>query len=111
MTRIAAALEKGPVLGLRENLAQFSLLVLGNAFVGGIVGLPITVILMWAPSWGWITVANFLLGINQGLCWSTTVIMKIDLVGPQRRGVAVGVNEVSGYLAVFLAGPASGANA
>ena len=54
---------------------------------------------MWAPSWGWVTVANLLLGINQGLCWSTTVIMKIDLVGPQRRGMAMGLNEFYGYFA------------
>ena len=160
--------EPSPVLGLRQNLGQFSLLVLVNAFVGGmvglerailpliaerefglvsksvilsfivgfgfvkaftnlaagrfsdrigrkgllvggwIVGLPVPFMLMWAPSWGWITVANFLLGINQGLCWSTTVIMKIDLVGPQRRGLAMGLNEFSGYFAVSLAALASG---
>jgi MFS family permease len=77
--------------------------------VGGwIVGLPVPFLLMWAPSWGWITVANFLLGINQGLCWSTTVIMKIDLVGPQRRGLAMGLNEFSGYFAVSLTALASG---
>jgi MFS family permease len=157
-----------PVLGLRQNLGQFSLLVLVNAFVGGmvglerailpliaerefglvsksvilsfivgfgfvkaftnlaagrfsdkvgrkgllvggwIVGLPVPFMLMWAPSWGWITVANFLLGINQGLCWSTTVIMKIDLVGPQRRGLAMGLNEFAGYFAVSMAALASG---
>jgi MFS family permease len=157
-----------PVLGLRQNLAQFSLLVLVNAFVGGmvglerailpliaerefglvsksvilsfivgfgfvkaftnlaagrfsdvlgrkqlliggwIVGLPVPFILMWAPSWGWITVANLLLGINQGLCWSTTVIMKIDLVGPQRRGLAMGLNEFAGYFAVAITALASG---
>ena len=160
--------EPSPVLGLRQNLGQFSLLVLVNAFVGGmvglerailpliaerefglvsksiilsfivgfgfvkaftnlaagrfsdrigrkgllvggwIVGLPVPFMLMWAPSWGWVTVANFLLGINQGLCWSTTVIMKIDLVGPQRRGLAMGLNEFSGYFAVSLAALASG---
>jgi MFS family permease len=157
-----------PVLGLRQNLGQFSLLVLVNAFVGGmvglerailpliaerefglvsksvilsfivgfgfvkaftnlaagrfsdrigrkgllvagwIVGLPVPLILMWAPSWGWITVANLLLGINQGLCWSTTVIMKIDLVGPQRRGLAMGLNEFAGYFAVAITALASG---
>jgi MFS family permease len=157
-----------PVLGLRENLAQFSLLVLVNAFVGGmvglersilpliaerefglvsksvilsflvgfgfvkaltnlaagrfsdrvgrkvllvvgwIVGLPVPFILMWAPSWGWVTVANFLLGVNQGLCWSTTVIMKIDLVGPKQRGLAMGLNEFSGYLAVSMTALATG---
>jgi len=168
MGSITAPPESAPVLGLRENLAQFSLLVLVNAFVGGmvglervilpliaeqefglvsksvilsfivgfgfvkaftnlaagrfsdrigrkallvggwIVGLPIPFILMWAPSWGWITVANLLLGINQGLCWSTTVIMKIDLVGPQRRGLAMGLNEFAGYFAVAVTALASG---
>jgi MFS family permease len=156
------------VLGLRANLGQFSLLVLINAFVGGMVGLersvlpliaerdfglasksailsfivsfgivkaianllagkysdsigrkrllvigwlfglPVPFIVIWAPSWGFITAANILLGINQGLCWSTTVIMKIDLVGPKRRGFAMGVNEFAGYGAVALAALASG---
>ena len=146
--------------GLRENWQQFSLLVLINAFVGGMVGLertvvpllaeqefglasrtialsfivsfgvvkalanlfagrfsdrigrkqilvagwlfglPVPIIIMLAPSWDWIVLANVLLGINQGLCWSTTVIMKIDLVGPARRGLAMGLNEAAGYLAV-----------
>ena len=155
-------------LGLRNNIQQFSLLVLINAFVGGmvgiertilpliaeqefglasksailsfivsfgivkaianlvagrysdvigrkkllvtgwLVGLPVPFILMWAPSWGWVTAANILLGINQGLCWSTTVIMKIDLVGPKRRGFAMGLNEFAGYGAVALAALASG---
>jgi len=166
--KISTAPDPEPVLGLRQNLAQFSLLVLVNAFVGGmvglervilpliaerefglvsksvilsfivgfgfvkaftnlaagrfsdrigrkgllvggwIVGLPVPLILMWAPSWGWITVANLLLGINQGLCWSTTVIMKIDLVGPQRRGLAMGINEFAGYFAVAITALASG---
>jgi len=75
---------------------------------GWIVGLPVPVLIMLAPSWGWIVAANILLGINQGLCWSTTVIMKIDLVGPARRGLAMGLNEFAGYLAVSLAALASG---
>ena len=147
-------------LGLRENLPQFSLLVLVNAFVGGmvglertvvpligseefkiasatvvasfiisfgitkaltnlisgqladnfgrkrvlvlgwIVGLPVPFMIIWAPSWNWIVAANVLLGVNQGLAWSMTVIMKIDLVGPKSRGLAVGLNEFAGYLAV-----------
>src|SRR5215207_56490 len=155
-------------LGLLENWQQFSLLVLINAFVGGMVGLertivpllaehdfglasrtialsfivsfgvvkalanlfagrfsdrigrkqiliagwlfglPVPIIIMVAPSWDWIVLANVLLGINQGLCWSTTVIMKIDLVGPQRRGLAMGLNEASGYLSVAAAALASG---
>jgi MFS family permease len=155
-------------LGLGANLGQFSLLVLINAFVGGMVGLertvlpliaerefgltsksailsfiisfgivkavanllagkysdvvgrkrllvlgwlfglPVPFMVMWAPSWEMITAANILLGINQGLCWSTTVIMKIDLVGPKRRGFAMGLNEFAGYGAVALAALASG---
>jgi MFS family permease len=155
-------------LGLGVNIRQFSLLVLINAFVGGMVGiertilpliaerefglasksailsfivsfgfikgfsnlfagrysdllgrkrllimgwlfgLPVPFILMWAPSWGWVTAANVLLGINQGLCWSTTVIMKIDLVGPKRRGFAMGLNEFGGYGALAIAALASG---
>jgi MFS family permease len=57
---------------------------------------------MWAPSWGWVIVANVLLGLNQGMTWSTTVIMKIDLVGPAARGLALGINEAAGYGAVAL---------
>jgi MFS family permease len=151
----------GPVrLGLRENLPQFSLLVLVNAFVGGMVGLertvvpligteefhigsevvifsfivafglvkallnlvsglladrftrktvlvagwiaglPVPFMLAWGPSWAWIVAANVLLGISQGLAWSMTVNMKIDLVGPQKRGLAMGLNEAAGYAAM-----------
>lgn len=157
-----------PRLGLRENWEQFVLLVVVNAFVGGmvglertvvpllaeqdfgevsrtvalsfivsfgivkalanlgaghfsdrigrkpilvagwIVGLPVPFLIMVAPSWGWVVFANVLLGINQGLCWSTTVIMKIDLVGPARRGMAMGLNEAAGYLSVAGAALASG---
>jgi len=149
-------------LGLRENWQQFALLVLINAFVGGMVGLertlvpligsetfqlastaavtsfivsfgvvkaltnlvsgqladtcgrkrtlilgwaaglPVPFLIMWAPAWGWIVAANVLLGVNQGLAWSMTVIMKVDLVGPRQRGLAVGLNEFAGYLAVGL---------
>jgi MFS family permease len=165
----ARSLTHGSVaLGLGVNLEQFSLLVLINAFVGGMVGLertvlpliaerefglasksailsfivsfgivkavanllagkysdvigrkrllvlgwifglPVPFMVMWAPSWKMITAANLLLGINQGLCWSTTVIMKIDLVGPKRRGFAMGLNEFAGYGAVALAALVSG---
>jgi MFS family permease len=75
---------------------------------GWLVGLPVPLLLMWAPSWGWVIVANILLGINQGLTWSTTVIMKIDLVGPARRGLAMGFNEAAGYGAVALTALATG---
>jgi MFS family permease len=67
---------------------------------GWLVGLPVPFLIILAPTWGWIVFANVLLGVNQGLCWSTTVIMKIDLVGPKRRGLAMGLNEFAGYLAV-----------
>src|SRR5256885_3500448 len=69
---------------------------------GWLVGLPVPLLIIYAPSWGWVVFANVLLGINQGLCWSTTVIMKIDLVGPARRGLAMGLNEAAGYMAVSL---------
>jgi MFS family permease len=75
---------------------------------GWLIGLPVPLLLMWAPSWGWIIVANILLGINQGLTWSTTVIMKIDLVGPERRGLAMGLNEAAGYGAVAITALATG---
>ena len=69
---------------------------------GWIVGLPVPLLIIFAPSWGWIIAANLLLGANQGLTWSTTVIMKIDLVGPVRRGTAMGLNEFAGYTSVAL---------
>ena len=155
-------------LGLRANAAQFALLMLINAFVGGMVGLertvvpligtetfglllntavvsfiisfgvvkacmnlvsgvladrygrkrllvlgwliglPVPFMIIWAPSWGWIVAANILLGINQGLAWSMAVIMKIDLAGPRQRGIAVGLNEFSGYIALGLTALATG---
>jgi MFS family permease len=159
-------------LGLRENLSQFTLLVIVNAFVGGMVGLersilpqiaevefhiaaktavlsfiivfgitkaitnyftgalankfgrrnllilgwlfalPVPFILMYAPNWNWIVAANVLLGVNQGVTWSSTVVMKIDLVGEHNRGLAMGLNEFAGYLAVaavaFLTGWVAG---
>ncbi len=69
---------------------------------GWLVGLPVPLLLIWAPSWAWVVAANVLLGVNQGLCWSTTVVMKIDLAGPRRRGLAMGLNEAAGYLAVAV---------
>jgi MFS family permease len=155
-------------LGIRENLAQFSLLVVVNAFVGAMVGMerailpaiaevdmgmaartailsfiavfgvtkaltnyfagrfsdqygrkvilvagwvvaiPVPFLLMWAPNWSWILFANGLLGVSQGLTWSTTVIMKIDLAGPKKRGLAMGLNEFAGYFAVALSALATG---
>jgi len=168
VTRAPARPRRAIRLGIRANLAQFSLLVGVNALVGGmigqertvlpllgtqvfrlqaftaaltfiaafgavkaatnfvagtlsdrhgrkpvlvagwLIGLPVPLLLMWAPSWAWIVVANVLLGVNQGLTWSTTVIMKIDLAGPARRGLAMGLNEAAGYGAVAVTALATG---
>jgi len=75
---------------------------------GWLIAAPVPFLLMWAPSWSWVLFANVLLGISQGLTWSTTVIMKIDLAGPQRRGLAMGLNEFAGYFAVAAAALATG---
>jgi MFS family permease len=75
---------------------------------GWLVAVPVPLILIWAPSWPWVVAANVLLGVSQGLTWSTTVIMKIDLVGPARRGVAMGFNEAAGYTAVAVTALATG---
>jgi MFS family permease len=75
---------------------------------GWLIAIPIPLLIIWAPSWGWIVAANVLLGVNQGLTWSTTVIMKIDLVGPARRGLAMGFNEAAGYGAVAITALATG---
>src|SRR5436305_7257938 len=75
---------------------------------GWLVGAPVPVLLIVAPTWAWVVVANVLLGVNQGLTWSTTVIMKIDLAGPARRGLAMGLNEAAGYTAVALTALATG---
>jgi MFS family permease len=163
-----ATVATAPRLGLRENWPQFLLLVIVNAFVGGMVGLertvvpligseefrigsttlitsfivsfgvvkafanlatghladlygrkrllvagwvialPVPFMIGWGPSWAWIVAANALLGVSQGLTWSTTVIMKVDLVGPKSRGLAVGLNEFAGYLAVGVTAFVSG---
>jgi MFS family permease len=76
--------------------------------IGWLFGLPVPLLLWWAPSWNWVIFANLLLGANQGLAWSATVIMKIDLVGPKQRGLAMGLNEFAGYLAVALAALGAG---
>jgi MFS family permease len=75
---------------------------------GWVVGLPVPLLLAYAPSWGWVIGANVLLGINQGLTWSMTVNMKIDLIGPARRGLALGINETAGYLGVAITALATG---
>src|SRR6185295_5606723 len=88
---------------LANRIGRKNLLVLGWIFA-----LPVPFILIYADSWNWILLANVFLGINQGLCWSTTVVMKIDLVGPANRGLAMGLNEFAGYFALaaiaFLTG-------
>ena len=82
---------------LSDRLGRKPILV-----AGWIIGFPVPLLLIWAPTWGWVVAANVLLGVNQGLTWSTTVIMKIDLAGPKQRGLAMGFNEAAGYIAVSL---------
>ncbi len=97
------------VFGIVKAITNYYTGVLSNKFgrkrlliVGWIVGIPIPFILMYASSWNWIIVANVLLGINQGLAWSSTVVMKIDLVGEKQRGFAMGLNEFAGYISVAV---------
>jgi MFS family permease len=101
--------------GLVKALANLFAGRLGDQFgrkpillIGWLIGLPVPLLIIFAPSWSWVILANVLLGINQGFCWSTTVIMKIDLVGPKQRGLAMGLNEFAGYLAVSLSALATG---
>ena len=77
--------------------------------IGWLFALPVPFLIGLAPSWWFIVAANVLLGVNQGLAWSMTVVMKIDLVGPRRRGLALGLNEAAGYLGVAAAAFATGA--
>src|SRR5680860_530836 len=88
---------------LAQRLGRRRLLIAGWA-----VALPVPLLIATAPSWSWIVAANVLLGVNQGLAWSMTVVMKIDLVGPRRRGLALGLNEAAGYGGVALAAGLSG---
>ncbi len=97
------------VFGIVKAITNYYTGALANRFgrkkllvVGWIIGVPIPFILMFAPSWSWIIAANVLLGINQGLTWSSTVVMKIDLVGEKQRGFAMGLNEFAGYIAVAI---------
>jgi len=112
---VSAALTFIVAFGLTKAATNFVAGTLSDRYgrkpvlvAGWLTGLPVPLLLMWAPAWGWIVLANVLLGINQGLTWSTTVIMKIDLVGPARRGLAMGLNEASGYGAVAVTALATG---
>ena len=100
LTKAAANLAAG---ALADRFGRKPVLV-----AGWLVGVPVPLLLILAPTWSWVIVANVLLGVNQGLTWSTTVNMKIDLVGPARRGLAMGLNEASGYLALAATALATG---
>jgi MFS family permease len=116
--RPVRATASGPASGALTYIVAFGLTKAATNFLAGaladrygrkpvlvagwLVGLPVPLLIIWAPSWGWVVAANVLLGVNQGLCWSTTLIMKIDLAGPRRRGLAMGLNEAAGYLAVAV---------
>src|SRR5215211_4484752 len=107
LTKFTAALTFIAAFGITKALTNFAAGTLSDRYgrkpvlvTGWIIGLPVPLLIIWAPTWGWVVAANVLLGVNQGLTWSTTVIMKIDLVGPARRGLAMGLNEAAGYGAV-----------
>jgi MFS family permease len=109
LAAVSAALTYIVAFGLTKAATNFLAGALADRYgrkpvlvAGWLVGLPVPLLLIWAPTWAWIVAANVLLGVNQGLCWSTTVIMKIDLAGPRRRGLAMGLNEAAGYGAVAL---------
>ncbi len=116
LTAYTAALTYILAFGTTKAVTNFFAGTLGDRYgrkpvllAGWVIALPIPAMLIWAPSWGWVVAANVLLGMNQGLTWSTTVIMKIDLAGPQRRGLAMGLNEAAGYLAVAATAMTTGA--
>lgn len=97
------------VFGIVKAITNYYTGTLANKFgrknlliAGWVIGLPVPFMLMFAPTWGWVIAANVLLGINQGLAWSSTVVMKIDLVGEKQRGFAMGLNEFAGYISVAL---------
>ena len=96
---IAKAVANLAAGGLADRVGRKRLLV-----AGWLLALPVPLLIALAPSWGFIVAANVLLGVNQGLAWSMTVVMKIDLVGPRRRGLALGLNESAGYLGVARGG-------
>ena len=103
------------VFGVSKALTNYSAGRFSDAYgrkivliAGWLIATPVPFLLMWAPSWNWVLLANLFLGISQGLTWSTTVIMKIDLAGPKNRGMAMGINEFAGYFAVGAAALATG---
>ncbi|HKV29502.1 MAG TPA: MFS transporter [Candidatus Dormibacteraeota bacterium] len=109
LTAVTAALTFIVAFGLTKAISNFFAGTLSDRFgrkpvllAGWLIGLPVPLLLIWAPTWAFVILANVLLGINQGLTWSTTVNMKIDLVGPARRGLAMGLNEAAGYGAVAV---------
>ena len=109
LSGVAAALTFLVAFGITKALTNLAAGLLADTFgrrpvliAGWLVGVPVPLILIWAPSWEWVVIANVLLGINQGLTWSVAVMMKIDLVGPRRRGLALGLNEAAGYTAVAV---------
>jgi len=115
LTGFTAALTFIVAFGLVKAATNFFAGALSDRFgrkpvlvAGWLIGIPVPLLLIWAPTWWWVVAANVLLGINQGLTWSTTVIMKIDLAGPKRRGLAMGLNEAAGYLAVSATALATG---
>lgn len=115
LTALTAVLTFIVAFGLSKPVANFLAGTLADRYgrkpvliAGWLFGVPVPLLLIWAPSWGWVIFANVLLGVNQGLTWSTTVNMKIDLVGPARRGLAMGLNEASGYIAVAITAVATG---
>lgn len=115
LTAFTAVLSFVLAFGVTKAIANLAAGALADRYgrkpvlvAGWLFALPVPLLLIWAPGWGWVLVANVLLGINQGLAWSTTVIMKIDLVGPARRGLAMGLNEAAGYGAVALTALATG---
>ena len=115
LTALSSALTFIVAFGLTKAVTNFAAGALSDRYgrkpvlvTGWLIGLPVPLVLIWAPDWSWVVLANVLLGINQGLTWSTTVIMKIDLVGKARRGLALGLNEAAGYGAIALTAFATG---